>query len=179
MSTFEVVISVLNIFVIVLIPLVAVIVGQKLQDKAQRRKDKLDIFKTLMMNRAGWSVESVRAMNIIDVVFVDDFDVKEKWKCYYEFLCIQQPNDMQIHQRQIAQYKLLESMAKVLGYQEQITWEMIQNPYVPQGMVDAIQQQQNIQAGYEQLADLVGTFHQKMNSNNSGEQDVDSEMEQD
>ena len=69
MTIFEIIMTILNLIAVLLIPVVAVFVGQYLQERAQRRKDKMDIFKTLMINRVGWSVESTRAMNIIDIVF--------------------------------------------------------------------------------------------------------------
>ena len=73
-------------------------------------------------------------------------------------MCIQNPNEMQKKQRQTAQDKLLEAMAKSLGYKEQVTWDKIQNPYIPQGMVDAINQQSVIQAGQEKLAGMIDLF---------------------
>lgn len=158
MSCFEVVIAVINIVAIIVIPIAAVAIGQKLQDRSQRRKDKLDIFKVLMMNRIGWSYESARALNIIDVVFADDEDVRTKWGDYYTLLCIQNPNEMQKKQRQTAQDKLLEAMAKSLGYDNQVTWDKIQNSYIPQGMVDAMNQQMVIQAGQEKLAGMIDLF---------------------
>lgn len=58
MTIFEIIMTILNLIAVLLIPVVAVFVGQYLQERAQRRKDKMDIFKTLMINRVGWSVES-------------------------------------------------------------------------------------------------------------------------
>ena len=111
-----------------------------------------------MMNRVGWSYESDRALNIIDVVFADDEDVCTKWGDYYTLLCIQNPNEMQKKQRQTAQDKLLEAMAKPLWYDNQVTWDKIQNPYIPQGMVDAMNQQMVIQAGQEKLTGMIDLF---------------------
>ena len=65
MSNFEKIMAIINVIAIIAIPIVAVFVGQHLQNRSQQRKDKLEIFKILMMNRVGWSVESVHAMNII------------------------------------------------------------------------------------------------------------------
>ena len=58
MEPIEIIFAVLNIIAIVLVPIVAVIVGQKLQDRTDKRKDKLTVFKVLMANRSGWSSES-------------------------------------------------------------------------------------------------------------------------
>ena len=157
MGKIEVFFAILNIITLVLIPLVAVIVGQKLQSRSEKRKDKLTIFKVLMANRFGWSPESVYALNIIDIVFADDKSVRNSWKEYYEKLCIQKPNEMQQKQIKTAQEKLLESIANSLGYKDQITWETIQNPYIPQGMIDAAQQQQTIIKGQESIATLISS----------------------
>lgn len=159
MSSFEITIAIINIAAIIVIPIAAVVIGQKLQDRGQKRKDKLDIFKILMMNRSmGWSSESTRALNIIDIVFADDVDVRIKWGEYYTLLCIQNPNAMQKKQEQTAQDKLLEAMAKSLGYKDQVTWDKIQNPYIPQGMIDAMNRQMAIQAGQEKLAGMIDLF---------------------
>ena len=162
MEPIEITFAVLNIIAIVLIPIVAVVVGQKLQNRAEKRRDKLTVFKVLMANRFGWSPESVYAMNIIDIVFADDKAVRKNWKDYYDKLCIQEPNEMQIKKIKTAQEKMLESMAISLGYKDKITWDAIQNPYIPKGMLDAAQQQQTIQRGQEQLAGAMGDFISKL-----------------
>lgn len=168
MSTFEIVQTAINAATVLIAPIVAVIVGQKLQDKGQKRKDKMEIFRVLMMNRGiGWTADTVRALNIIDVVFSDDDSVRARWKEYYNQLCIQTPSVMQREQIQEAQDKLLEAIAQSLGYKKQVTWETIQNPYIPQGMLNAMQQQQNIQNGQEQLASAVEIFTKAFGSANS------------
>ena len=162
---FEIIMTILNLIAVLLIPVVAVFVGQYLQERAQRRKDKMDIFKTLMINRVGWSVESTRAMNIIDIVFSDDKNVRQAWSEYYHALCVKDPDEIQLKQMQQAQDKLLEKMAISLGYKDKITWETIQNPYVPKGMMEAMDQQQIIQKGQTELAKVAGAFAQMINTN--------------
>ncbi len=57
----------LNIVALLLVPIVAVIVGQKLQERAEKREDKMQIFKVLMTSRGlGWSQDMVWALNIIE-----------------------------------------------------------------------------------------------------------------
>lgn len=159
MSTFEIIMAIINVAALIIVPIAAVFIGQKLQDRNQKRKDKMEIFRVLMMNRGiGWTADTVRALNIIDVVFSDDDSVRARWREYYNQLCIQTPNVMQRKQIQEAQDKLLEAIAQSLGYKKQVTWETIQNPYIPQGMLNAMQQQQNIQNGQEQLASAVEIF---------------------
>ena len=63
----------INIAAIILAPIVSVIVGQKLQNRARKRDDKMQIFKILMSSRIyGWTNASVEALNLIEVVFAKD-----------------------------------------------------------------------------------------------------------
>ena len=73
--------DILNLIAIVVIPIAAVLIGQYLQNRAEIRKDKMQIFKTLMTSRIyGWTQESVHCLNIIDIVFADDKTVRDAWK---------------------------------------------------------------------------------------------------
>jgi hypothetical protein len=133
----------LNVIELIIVPIVAVWIGQKLQERAKKREDKMEIFKTLMTSRIyGWTEPGVRALNIIDVVFADDENVRKQWKKYYDKLCTSNPTDMDIRKIQQERDKLLEVMAVSLGYKDKITWETIQNPYIPKGMLDQMTQQQ-------------------------------------
>lgn len=85
-------IDILNLIAIIVIPIIAVIIGQYLQNKTEKRKDKMQIFKTLMTSRIyGWTPESVHCLNIIDIVFSDDEKVRNAWKDLYDKYCIQNP----------------------------------------------------------------------------------------
>ena len=62
--------DILNLIAIVVIPLVAVLIGQHLQNRAEIRKDKMHIFKVLMTSRIySWTQESVHCLNIIAVSY--------------------------------------------------------------------------------------------------------------
>lgn len=65
MSPFEIIIAVINILAIVIIPILAVYLGRSLQDKSERRKDKMQIFQCLMTRRiTGWAgLDTVNALN--------------------------------------------------------------------------------------------------------------------
>ena len=152
--------DVLNLIAIIIAPIVAVLIGQWLQNRSERRKDKLDIFKSLMIARNGWSSESVRALNIIDIVYADDTNVRMRWKEYYDRLCTENPSDTDL----TAQEKLLEAMAVSLGYKDTVTWETIQNPYVPKGMIEAEQMQREYQNGQLAWAKLAESFNNSMQS---------------
>lgn len=127
--------EILNLIALFIIPLVAVIVGQYLQNKSEKRKDKMQIFKTLLTSRIyGWTQESVHCLNMIDIVFSEDKQVRAAWKTLYDKYCIQNPNKAQIEEILKAQNALLQAMAKSLGYKDEVTLENIQKPYIPNGL---------------------------------------------
>ena len=136
--------TIINTIAIIVIPIVAVLIGQWLQKKEKQRDDKMKVFKTLMTYRSfGWTNESVYALNILDIVFSENKDVIAQWKVYKDRLTIENPTETDIKKIEIEKYKLLEIMAKALNYN--ISWETLQNPYLPQGMVNNMVQQQNYQ----------------------------------
>lgn len=138
--------EIINIIALIVIPVIAVVIGQKLQVRSQKRNDKMQIFKTLMTSRIfGWTNESVQAMNLIDVVFADDKAVRKQWKICFDKMCVENPTDTDLSKIKLEREKLLEAMAKSLGYKDIITWESIQNPYIPKGMTDLMAQQQAYQ----------------------------------
>ena len=115
------VISIISILAVIVAPIASVIIAQKLQERASLRKDKMDLFKTLMMARNGWTVESVRALNILDIVYSDDNKVRAAWRKYYDRLCVDDnPTETELKKIQEAQYELLETMAVSLGYKNKI-----------------------------------------------------------
>ena len=113
--------EILSLIAIIIAPIAAVLIGQWLQNRAEKRKDKLDIFKSLMISRTGWSPESVRALNIIDIVYADDEKVRQRWKEYYDKLCVENPSETDLKKIKTAQEKLIEQMAVSLGYKDKVT----------------------------------------------------------
>lgn len=157
---------ILNLIAIVVIPIVAVLIGQYLQNRAEIRKDKMQIFKTLMTSRIyGWTQESVHCLNIIDIVFADDKTVRDAWKDLYDKYCVQNPDAAQLKKIQNAQYKLLETISKSLGYKDKVTWETIQNPYVPDGMIRQWQEQAKSQQAYNTLLNTMVNIVPKEHEN--------------
>ena len=69
----------------------------------------------------------------------------------YDKYCVQNPDESQLKKIETAQYKLLETMAVSLGYKDKVTWETIQNPYIPKGMLRQIEAQNQSQQAYNNL----------------------------
>ena len=148
--------DVINILAIIIAPIASVLIGKELQDRAKRRQDKMDIFKTLMTSRVyGWTTASVYALNIIDIVFADDKQVRSQWKIYYDKLCVSNPSEEDMKKIETEKFNLLEVMAVSLGYKDKITWETIQKPYIPQGLTDAMLQQQQYQNGQVEIMNII------------------------
>lgn len=162
--------DILNLIAIVVIPIAAVLIGQYLQNRAEIRKDKMQIFKTLMTSRIyGWTQESVHCLNIIDIVFADDKTVRDAWKDLYDKYCVQNPDAAQLKKIQNAQYKLLETISKSPGYKDKVTWETIQNPYVPDGMIKQWQEQAKSQQAYNTLLNTMANIVPKEQKNTEGQ----------
>ena len=133
----------INLIAIIIIPIAAVCIGQYLQECSEKRKDKKQAFETLMADRDGtWSMASVNVLNTIDVIFEDESIVLDKWRQYYQKLCVQSPTEEQLQEINEAKFQLLTAMANCLGYKDKITSETIQNTYLPNWVVERSAKQQ-------------------------------------
>lgn len=164
---------IINVIAVLAAPIVAVWIGQKLQDRAEKRKDKMAVFKALMTYRYGWSKEAVTAFNSIPIVFANDNQVRDRWKEYYKYLCVQNPDHMQRKQQSDAFFKLLESMAITLGYKETISWDDIQNPYIPNGMVMSVDNNMFIQNAIVEILQNIRTSNQRVSNEERPNQTAD------
>lgn len=141
--------DILNLIAIIVIPILAVLIAQWLQTRSEKRKDKMLIFKTLMTARIyGWTVDSVHALNVIDIVFANDKKVRAAWKDLNDKYHVSNPDETQLKKIEQAQYKLLEAISNSLGYKDKITWETIQNPYIPDGLRLQMEAQKQSQQAY-------------------------------
>lgn len=120
--------EIIGILAVIFSPIIAVLVTKYIQDRENKRKDKMEIFKVLMTGRIypGWDIASVHALNIIEIVFSEDKNVISQWKNYYNATCTDNYQNIKIQQT-----KLLEEIGKTLGYKEKISWETIEKPYIP------------------------------------------------
>ena len=140
--------DIMNFVALLFSPLIATIIGSRLQEQREKRRDKMQIFKVLMTSRVyGITYENINALNTIDIVFSDDEKVRTAWKELYEKYAIENPSELQLESIKKARDKLIEVVAISLGYKDIITWECIQNPYIPKGLLINQQKQEEIQAG--------------------------------
>ena len=160
MTKFEIIMAIINVIAIIAIPIVAVFVGQFLQNKAEKRKDKMQIFQCLMTKRiTGWAgLDAVNALNSIDIVFSDCEAVRKQWAV----LLSKYRHDITAQEQYREQCKLLELMANDLGYKDKITWDIIQNPYYPEGLAKQIEINSQILDGQVAWANAAGQLSQLM-----------------
>ena len=160
MTKFEIIMAIINMIAIIAIPIVAVFVGQFLQNKAEKRKDKMQIFQCLMTKRiTGWAgLDAVNALNSIDIVFSDCEAVRKQWAV----LLSKYRHDITAQEQYREQCKLLELMANDLGYKDKITWDIIQNPYYPEGLAKQIEINSQILDGQVAWANAAGQLSQLM-----------------
>jgi hypothetical protein len=123
----------LNALAILLAPVVALWIAGTLQRRSDSQKAKLDIFATLIgLRHDPQSVESVRALNMIDVVFANDPTVREAWTRYIATL-----NDLSLNEgvgfaiRDEKRRELLLEIVKALGLQRKVSSADLLRAYMP------------------------------------------------
>lgn len=171
----ETVILIISIVAIIISPVLAVVITQRLQNRAKKREDKLNIFKTLMANRHyGWvNRDSVYALNIIDIVFSDSKEVREKWALYHEYMS--RPSEsISMNTANIKSTELLEAIAGDLGYKGKVTWVTVQNSYMPKGYSDYLNNEAQYYRAQYQIAGFVDKIMNMLNSPTIGKDIVKS-----
>lgn len=107
----------------------------------------------------GWAaLEAVNALNSIDIIFADSKEIREQlgvWRSTCR-------KDIPQQDQYKAQCKLLELMAKDLGYKNKITWEVIQDPYYPEGLDQQLARNNQIINGQVEWAKAAGLLSQMM-----------------
>lgn len=137
--------SLISIVAVLLAPITAVWVGQILQKEDQKRRDKMEIFRTLMVARAYRNYNSDAALNLIEIVFADNKEVVNQWRKYYDKSFVENPTDTELKKIKDEFDKLLLVMAESLGYKDDINLEIIQKPYISKGVVDDINNKMQMQ----------------------------------
>ena len=113
--------------------LIATLVTIWWQKRSQLKKDKTEIFATLMSKRYEISAEeSVDALNMIDVVFYKSSKVRTAWNNFTDATNAQEsPTKVQtITDKHL---RLLEVIAEDIGYKD-IHWDDIKQYYYPVGL---------------------------------------------
>ena len=146
----------LTVLAILLAPLIALQVSGWLERRREKRRRRLEVFKTLMATRASaLSPEHVGALNTIDVEF-DGSDeklkaVRRSWKAYHDHLG---ESDMDRGQwgtrRQDLLVDLLYELAQSLDYDFDKP-EIKRRSYFPDGYIEAENDQLVIRRGFAKI----------------------------
>lgn len=157
MNTEQTIFAVINILAILFSPIIALWISNKIQEKKEKRNDKLWILKTLMIQRATiQDVNYVNALNLIDLIFVDSSNVRKAYKeLYNEYLKGKSMNPEKIHR---ARTKLIETIVNDLGYKDKITWENIQELYIPEWLVEEIKKRNQITDAQSNMANFINSM---------------------
>ncbi len=139
--------TIINIFAVILSPVFAVWVGRVLQNRSEKRKDKMNVFRSIVSSRIyGWTVDSVNALNLIEIVFYKDKSVCNQWRKYYEALNVKPPiSDEQNRKMLFEQNELIRVMGKSMNYSDDAIAQIIRTPYIPVAMSHQMQNQQQFQ----------------------------------
>ena len=126
----------ISLFAILASPLIAVGVTLLVEKRRQKRRDKLELFKTMMTQRGfPASYAWVDAINSLSVVFADDQSVISAVNDFMRIVNTQPFNDEEYENKKI---KLLEKIAVSLGYRKNIDWEQLRKAYYPQWMINEL-----------------------------------------
>lgn len=162
MTTMEI----LNLIAIIIIPILAVLIGQFLQNKVSIRKERVEIFKKLMTYRnIGYTdMTAVEALNQIPILFVNNKTVMKEYNNFIELMNSKKKDEDSSDKIEKSKKKLLETMARSLHY-KRINWEIIETPYLPPETME------NRSKGEKLANDMVGMFstiNQFLNDENKG-----------
>jgi hypothetical protein len=136
----------ISIIAILLSPLIAVMVSIRVQDWKEKRHHRRYIFSTLMSTRHQViSDEIVRALNMVDVAFLNKRAVRRLWKEYLEMLNNEGLNNpLGWEQRSQKRLELIQEMAKAVGYGKKISHLDVTRFYMPVGLVEDRQRSKEI-----------------------------------
>jgi hypothetical protein len=137
----ERVVEIINFFAILLSPIIAVLITIFLQNRKDKHNSKMNIFITLISTRnRPPSEEIVRALNMIDVIFSKDKEVRKLWREYYDMLSNEGLNNpVGWNQREQKNLEMITAIAKNLGYKKHISGLDVNRVYFPIGLKDQLE----------------------------------------
>jgi hypothetical protein len=101
---------------------------------AEQRRLKLWVFTTLMQERAMiWSADSVRALNLIDIIFKDNQQVREAWA---ELYLAYGTKDIPSHVQEERLRALLKAMASDLDLNSGLRLDDFGRVYYPNALAE-------------------------------------------
>jgi|GEM_PF-1124555 len=147
--------NIINIFAILLSPVIAVCITLWYQNYKAKQKEKINLFLTLMANRKTFPrpYSVVNNLNTIDLVFQKHTSVLILWHQYYDSLH-QKAENVDWEKQNHLYLDMLTEMARILGYKNLKQTE-IDKFYTPISFDKQIEISQELQ--HELLRVLKGT----------------------
>jgi uncharacterized protein DUF6680 len=157
-------VGLLTLVAIVVSPLIAVLVTTYLQDRKERRSQKVWLLSTLIATRHNpLTDETIRALNMIDVVFHDAPRVRTLWHEYYDMLHNEGLNNPTgWEQWQKKNLEMITEMARVLGYGRAITHLDAARVYSPVGPSEQARKNAELVDGFLRLFEKLGAGTPKL-----------------
>lgn len=135
--------EIIMIIAVILGPIAAVYVGQKLVAESEKRKEKMFILKTLLIcrnNKLNFSY--VEAINSIDVIFIDNKDVRVACRKLIKIYAEQKAGS---DEEKKCLIELIEKITEDLGYKNKITWnDVYEESYFPVWIYSQYQKNQAV-----------------------------------
>lgn len=142
----------INILAIVLSPLVANIISIKMNQRNEKRNEKLKILRILMMTRMNRAcIDYANALNLIDVIFHNSKKVRQAYKDLLEMYYKGNVSDNEYNTKNL---KLIESIIEDIGYSKKINWDEISIPYAPKWYFQELEKNEE----YKKATISVGHF---------------------
>jgi hypothetical protein len=141
-------------------PLAAVLITVWLQNRKAKRDARLTILSTLVsLRHSVVSYDSVRALNLIDLVFHDVPRVRKLWAEYFDMLCNAGLNNpVGWTQRNAKNVELITAMASELGLGRSISALDVQRIYSPVGLGEFESRQIEIQQELVRVLKSTGSL---------------------
>jgi len=136
-----------TLIAIVFSPVVAVLISLWVQYRRERRQNQLWVLTTLFANRSQpLNPDTVRALNMIDLVFKKNTSVRQLWHEYFDMLCNEGLNNsLGGQQRNKKNIELITEVAKSLGYGRTISHLDVDRVYSPVGIWEQVSWAQDLQ----------------------------------
>ena len=133
----------MNILLSLISGLLGVLIGSKLSQREELRKEQLSILKTLVTYRSfPAQPERITALNVITIVFFNCPDIcsclenyKKAQNDVTDNLTVPQSFIQKLSALDDAYIKLLEAIARHLGYGESLSWDKLKNPYIAKSYI--------------------------------------------
>ncbi|WP_300909480.1 DUF6680 family protein [uncultured Desulfovibrio sp.] len=158
----------INILAIALSPIIANMISIKMNQRNEKRNEKLKILRILMMTRMNRAcIDYANALNLIDIVFYDSKNVRQSYKDLLDMYYKGNVTDAEFNTKNL---KLIESIIKDIGYSKKINWDEISLPYAPQWYFRELEKSEENKKITFLIGQFLNTFMHTQQSTSSNEQ---------